>query len=155
MNVFHRTKPYNEYGTSDIPAYNLRERMEYGLLELGAYWGARFDLPTSGYCTLKRTYDDVYGSGTVFEGLGPSWVWQDGFTYPSGSLEPLRASGVWVNNIFYSDETTGTFSHTIDFRNGRVIFDNNISESGVVKCEYLFNEVGVYTSDSRQWKTVV
>lgn len=157
MSVFRRTGQYYSYGVSDNLAYNLQSRIEYGLIEIGAYSAVRFDTPMSGYCTLQGSYDrSLGGSGYVFEGFGPSWIWQEDVSVPNGMTQPTRASGVWINDDFYLTSTTvGQYSHKIDYRNGRVVFDSPLSPSDVVKCEYFMNDVDVLTTESRQWKRIV
>ena len=157
MATFKRTTEYYGYSASDILAYNLHAWMEYGLLELGAYTPIQFDLPTSGFTNLERSYDNsLGGEGRVYEGFGPSWVWQSGVTVPSGHIQPFEASGVWVNGTFYNTSTTtGSYSHKIDFRTGRVIFDDPIDVKDDVQCEYVMNDVDIALTDSPQWKAVL
>lgn len=156
MPVFNGSKNIYQYELSDILAENVKNWVQYGLLELGAYTVSKLNLPTSGYCTLKRVYDDRFGgAGRVYEGMGPSWVWQSGVTTNlSGAYPIFRVSGVYVNNSFYPTSTVGSYSHKIDYRNGRVIFDSSISKTDEVKCEYVYNNCDVVLTDSTKWRTI-
>jgi hypothetical protein len=156
MPVFKSSKGFYEYEVNDILVENLKSWIRYGLLELGAYTAAKFNLPTSGLTILKRTYDDRSGgSGKVFEGMGPSWVWETDVSAVQGNQPIFQVSGVYVNNTFYpTASTTGTYSHYVDYRNGRVVFNNALPSTDVVKCEYVFNNIDVFSTNSRQWKTI-
>ena len=143
-------KYYYDYHVSDIVASNLRDRIEYGLIEMGAYTTVAFSHNTSGYTNLQK-YSD-----TVYEGLGPSWVWQSGVTTHASADAIVIPSGVWINDTFYDTATTsGVYEHHIDYRNGRVVFANALNSDDTVACEYTFNDVGVYLGDSEQWKIVI
>ena len=155
MAVLSFSRNFYNYDVSDILADNLRNRLEYGLLELGAFTNVQFSLPTSGYTNLKSVYDPRHSNYQVYEGLGPSWVWQDDVGTVDGSTPPINASGVWVNSVFYPTvSTSGTYTHKIDFQNGRVIFDSPLISSDSVKCEYSFNDVAIRLTSDPMFLTV-
>jgi hypothetical protein len=61
---------------------------------------------------------------------------------------------VYVNNTFYPTATTsGTYAHIVDYIKGRVIFNSSVT--GTVSCEYTMRDIGVYTADSIQFKTIM
>ena len=158
MAVLKGNKNFYDYEVSDALANNLQRWLEYGLLEMGAYTVVSFNTATSGLATLQRSHDERYGgAGRVYEGMGPGWVWENDVNPISVGLDrPIVASGVHVNNTFYSTAaTSGTYAHKIDFRNGRVIFDSPLPASAQVKCEYTFRDVAVYHVDGPEWKTIV
>ena len=156
MGVLKGTRSFYQYSISDEIAYNVQQWLEYGLIENGAYTNIGFDTNASGYATLKRSYDPSLGNaGRVYEGIGPSWVWQSGVSVPTGRTAPYRASGVVVDGTFYSVNSAGAYAHTIDFANGRVVFDTAIDATSVVKCQHVINDVGIYLSNSPQWKTII
>lgn len=159
MPVFKGTKSFYDYEVSDTLAYNLKSWIDYGLLETGAYTIVSFgNAATSGYTNLKRTYDDRYdGHGRVYEGMGPSWVWeQDVYPVTNDIPRPLVASGIRVNNTFYPANTdSGPYAHTMDFRHGRVIFKSPVPDNTKVECEYTFRDVATYLVDDPEWKIIV
>lgn len=156
MSVLKGNKSFYDYEVSDTLAYNLKCWLEYGLLEMGAYTRVNYSLPTSGYTNLKRVNDDRYGNNRVFEGLGAGWVWENDVSPIAGIPAPFVASGIHVNNTFYPTATTsGTYGHIVDFRTGRVIFNNSIPSSASVSCEYTFRNIGVYLVDEPQYKTII
>lgn len=145
-----------QYDITDILSNNIQKWLEYGLLEKGAYTSAKFDGSTSGLTNLKSVYDSRYGYNRIYEGFGPSWVWETDFNVPSGFDIPFQVSGVYVNNTFYSSAaTSGTYSHKVDYLNGRIIFNNAIASGLSVKAQYIFRDVDVYLTDSHKWKVIV
>jgi hypothetical protein len=157
MSVLKNTREFYQYDSSDILVHNLSNWISYGLLEAGAYTNVTFSSAMSGYTTLKTSYDDRNGgSRYVYEGLGPSWVWEEDISLLGSSDQPHIPSGIYVNNTFYlTSSTSGNYSHFIDFQNGRVVFNNQLGKNDVVKCEYTFRDVAIYQSDSEQWKTII
>ncbi len=152
MSVLKGRTAFYDYSVSDVVEHNLREMLIYGLIERGAYTKVSLD---SSYSTLQATYDPRYGVRKVYEGLGPSWVWQSGAGIPDG-YEPLfQVSGVYVGSTFYGLATSGTYAHTIDYQHGRVIFNNSLPANSVVKCEYIINDVNVQLTSDNSWKTLV
>lgn len=159
MGVFKGTKSFYEYGVNDALAHNLKSWIEYGLIEVGAYTPIKFDLSTSGYTNLQPSYDNRYSSTLtttkVFEGIGPSWVWESGITGIGSEVPTFPVSGIYINNLYLPSDTTGFYAYDIDYKNGRIIFDNAIPVSSGVKCEYVARDVAVYLTDSPQWKTII
>ncbi len=156
MSVLRGQTNFYNYEVTDIVGYNIKSWLDYGLLEKGAYTVVKFDQSTSGYSKLQRIYDTRFGgAGRVYEGMGPSWVWERDLEVPSGYIQPFIPSGIYVNKIFYpSATTTGAYEHYIDFKHGRVIFANSINASLLVECEYVFRDVDIFLADSPQWKTL-
>ncbi len=158
MPVFKGTRNFYDYEASDTLAYNVKSWLDYGLLETGAFTVVSFDnVATSGLTNLQRVHDERYGgTGRVYEGMG-HWVWENSINVLGDNpTMPLVASGVYVNNTFYpTASTSGTYAHKIDFRDGRVVFNNSIPSTAKVKCEYTFRDVATYLVDDPQWKTIV
>lgn len=159
MSVLKGTKNFYEADVSDYVSYNLKSWLEYGLLEIGAFTRVEFSNPgTSGLCTLQSSHDDRYLDGQVYEAEGPGWVWEnDVVPINSGVLPPFQASGVYINNAFYPTvSTTGTYAHSLDFQNGKVVFNSPVNlPIGAVQAQYTFRDVAIYLSDSPHWKTIV
>jgi hypothetical protein len=154
MPVLKGTKNFYDYEGSDILAYNLKSWLEYGLLEVGAYTPIKFNLPTSGYTKLKHVKDDRYNDYQVYEGFGPSWVWENDVAPIGESIAPFQVSGIYINNVFLPTNTSGNLSYKVDYKRGRIIFDRPVT-SGNIRCEYTARDISVYTADSYEWKTIV
>jgi hypothetical protein len=150
--VIRRSNNFYDYSIVPNLQLNLKDWLEYGLLELGAYTSVKLSNEASEFSTLQRVNDRSYGgTGRVYEGFGPSWVWQSGVSTPDGYDGLFRPSGVYVNNVFYSSATSGTYAHKIDYKRGRVIFDSAISSSATVKCEYCFRDIEIYLASDERW----
>lgn len=162
MPVLKGNKYFYDYEATSALSYNIRRWLEYGLTEMGAYTIVSFSNPqTSGFTNLKRVVDDKYGGqGKVYEGAGPSWVWENDIVpiqNASGTIQrPLIASGVYINNTFYlTSSTSGIYEHNIDFRTGRVLFKNTLPSGSRVSCEYTFRDIGIYGSETTEWKRII
>src|SRR3990172_8402618 len=112
---------------------NLKTWLDWAFLEVGAF--TNIIVPTTGQYgglnhRLRLTADPNYSSGEVWQGFRQDWVWETGTSY---RVQPIQASGVIVNNVFYPTLTTiGAYAHRIEYPNGRVVFNSPISTTGVV-----------------------
>lgn len=131
---------------------NLAAFLDWGFINIGAYsnvpTGANFPYGNRDGSQLRLGYDKNYASGRVWEGLRKNWIYESGYDHTPAAL---TVSGVYVNGTFYNTGTTGAFSHTIDYPNGRVIFNNAISTGSVVKAPHSFKTVQFVTSDHPTW----
>lgn len=155
MSVFKGPSLIYKYNVEDILQENLKEWLKYGFLEAGGYTNIQFNLPTSGYTTLQGIHDDRYKDGQVYEMFGPGLVFETDIIPNGATPQPLICSGVWVNKAFYpTSGINGAFNHIVDFSRGRVIFNAPVNNS-IIESEYCIRDIGVYTSDTTEWKTVV
>lgn len=104
---------------------------------------------------MTNTVEDPTFSipGQTWQSSFKEWVHESGVsstdnTYPS----PLIASGVWVDGTFYPRYSympgyNATYAHTIDFRNGRIIFDTPISTSSTVQASFSYKDISVDFAD--------
>lgn len=156
MSVLRRSNNFYDYSITPVLEQNVKSWLEYGLIELGAYTVVKLNNNASNYSTLKRVYDSSYGgSGRVYEGFGPSWIWESGVSTPNGYDQIFQPSGVYINNIFYSSSTSGAYAHKVDYKNGRIIFNSSIPSSSVVKCEYCFRDIEIYLASDTRWRRAV
>jgi hypothetical protein len=156
MSVFKGSKNFYEFEMSDTLVSNIINWLRYGFLEMGAFTNVRFSLPNSGYTNLKAAYDERYGGiGKIYEGIGPSWVWESGVSPIGTNQTPFQVSGIYVNNTFYPTSTSGTHSYTVDYERGRIVFNNALSSTSTVKCEYTIRDIGVFNIDSSNFKSLV
>lgn len=144
-------KGFNDIGDpspSEILADNLTDFIDWGFIDKGAYFNVT--IPKSGayggdQSILRPVGDPRKTAYTVWEGFRSNWVWQSGL---SQSTQPISISGVFVNNTFMP--VSGGDFH-IDYPNGRLVFNNAISSSAVVKCEYSYKWINVYKSSHVPW----
>ncbi len=95
------------------------------------------------------TPDLSYADGRVWQSAFKEWVHESGIIPTDGSVTPpLVASGVTVDGVFYPKDPAAAgfnpaFSHALDYRNGRVIFDTPIVLSSAVQGEFSYKEITV------------
>jgi hypothetical protein len=136
---------------SDILRANIVSFVDWGLLNKGAFYN--INRPNSGIYggtgrhILQTTQDPRYTNGQIWQSFKGNWVWESGLTTPA---QPIKVSGVYVNNTFYPSNTTGTYSHYVDYPRGRIIFNNPIATSSNVQAEYSYKWVNV--TDARDYK---
>lgn len=130
---------------------NLVMFFDWGLINKGAFFNVT--IPTSGQYggsrhQLRLVSDPNYSLGQVWEAFRGNWVWQSGL---STSVQPIHVSGVRVNGTFYPLSASGTYNHTVDYNNGRVVFNSPIPTGSAVTCEYTYKWISVVNSDKIPW----
>jgi hypothetical protein len=116
-----------------------------GLLEKNGYITAGSGLYGIQETGLMPVSDPRFSDGRVWGGLHSNWVWETG-------VGASVASGVVVDGTFYpTSSTTGTYAHHIDYPNGKVVFDNAISTSATVACNYDYKYINVTRTDGLNW----
>ena len=138
---------------------NIIEFLEWSLLEKGNYFNVNLNEQSPDgldYSRLRISSNPNYPSGQAWEGFRSNWVWQSGVSYNPPPLVGANnnkpgVSGVYVNDIFYSSSSSGTYSHKIDHYNGRIVFDNPIPTGSKVQAEYSYKYINVVYSNSLPW----
>jgi len=138
---------------------NIVEFLEWSLLEKGNYMNVSLgELSPDGldYSKLRISSNSSFPSGKAWEGFRQNWVWQSGVSYNPppivGSNSAIPGiSGVYVNNVFYPSNTSGTYSHKVDYFNGRIIFNNSIPTNSIVRAEYSYRYINVVYANSLPW----
>ena len=95
---------------------------------------------TSARTRLRVSDDPSYDTGQVWEGFRNDWVWESGFSYNNAS--PINVSGVWIDGYFYGSGDA-TYSHYVDYPNGRVVFDYGVPSNRKVEANFSHRTVGV------------
>ena len=126
--------------------YGVMDFLQWGFLQVGGFQNiTRNPAVTDSFGTndryrLRYSSDPSYTAGQVWEGFRNDWVWESGITFQG--INPIRVSGVWIDNSFYGPSDT-TYSHYVDYPNGRVIFDTPVDSSKTVSAEFSHRTVGV------------
>ena len=162
MGTFQRLK-----GITDVFEYTLNNDIQDGLLEyfdwalldIGNYFNSTLgETGPNGedYSKLRSSSNDQYTNGQVWEGFRKNWVWQSGVDYSPAPLVGTNntkpgGSGIYVDDNFYPNTTTGDYSHTIDHFNGRVIFDTAIPTGSKVQAEHSYKWINVVYANAVPW----
>lgn len=134
---------------SNVLLDNFISFYDWGFLDKGGYYNN--NIPSSGMyggtkTTLKALQDPNYTQGQVWQAHRPNWVWETGVAVGS----PINISGVFVTGVFRS--TTNTQQpYTIDYVNGRVVFDTPINIKSNVKIEYSSKWLNVVPTKGIPW----
>lgn len=105
---------------------------------------------------LHPVADERYGEGRVWEASTREFVWESGISFGSGSADPFRVSGVYVNGDFHSTAAGGIYAHHIDYLNGRVIFDEPKSvDDDDIRVEYTGRQVHVGFADDPEFRVMM
>jgi len=150
---------FGGYELTDQLLYNLKWFIDWGLLNNGAYGIYEYD-SSSFYdddeSKLHPVKDERYGDGCVWEGVGREWVWESGAALSaSGSVDPFRVSGVYINGDFYPTTEVGINAHHVDYSNGRIIFDEAKSTNDDIRAEFTSRSVFVGFADHIEFRTLM
>ncbi len=133
---------------------NLKLFLDWALLGVGAYANVRLPASptgTAGPHRLRLADDPDYTAGRVWESFRKDWVWETGVLRTPA---PIDVSGVWVAGLFKPLSSTGTYAHTIDYPNGRIIFTTALPTGSHVSCEYSWRKYQIYAGESDWFKEV-
>lgn len=125
---------------------SLMEYFNWGFLQIGGFVNIRRGnsrLYSGDPSVLRPVKDPNYTDGMVWEGSRQNWVWESGVNY-----NPISISGVYVNGAFQPGSGVGMYQHTIDYRQGRVIFTSAIPTSSNVQVEHTYKWVNVVDADT-------
>lgn len=151
----------NDYSLSNNIQDALIEYFDWALLEKGNYYNVtKGELAPNGQdmSKLRMSSNDAYTSGQVWEGFRENWVWQSGVS-GVGLDSPIVGSdannpgisGVYINDQFEPTSGVGQYAHTVDYFNGRVIFDSPIPTGSVVQVEHSYKYINVVYANNVPW----
>lgn len=133
---------------------NISQFLNWGLLEAGAFFNVY--LPSSGayggsQARLRLSEDPNFTKGRVWDFFRQNLVYETGLEFSS---QPIKISGIYVNNSFKPIATTGAYAYHINYPLGRVVFGSAINPSSVVTCEHSFKYYNVTTSNAPWYKEI-
>jgi len=106
---------------------NLRRDFDLLFLDNGFFFNVasgQLDHLGNDQSNLTRiTNDPDFIEGQVYQSQFKNWVYEEDVAVPSGFTTPTLASGVFVNSVFRLRADL-TYGHSIDYPNGRIIFDD-------------------------------
>ena len=138
---------------------NLIEMLDWGFMLKGNYFNVTLGEESPDgfdYSLLQISDNPHYVPGQAWEGFRKNWVWQSGITYNPAPLVGTNASkpgisGVYVDDVFYPSDTTGAYSHNVDYFNGRIVFDNAIPTDSKVQAEYSYKYINFVYANNFPW----
>lgn len=133
---------------------NFKTYLDWAFLSIGGWFDATTS--TSGiyggnpHSKLVLSIDPSYDDGAVWQSVRKDWVWETGVVFNSTS--PTNISGLYIGNTYYP-YSSGTYS--IDYPNGRVLFDTAISINSTVKLNYSYRYVQTYRANESPWFNIL
>lgn len=127
---------------SSIIAYSLVMFFDWGFVDAGAFNSVSIggtDIRGSDRSRLKLVHDPNYTNGQVWQTFHNNLVAESGTSVGS----PIQISGLFIGSTFHS-ALSGTY--TIDYPNGRVIFNSAIPTGSIVKMAYSYKNVTIINS---------
>lgn len=163
--LFKNSSTFEEYKVTHQIKYNLKFYLDHNFSEQGAFFNVT--IPTSGWqgsddSRLTPVNDPRYtepdgsfcvSGAQVWEGLGKEWVWESGLV--NVATQRIEVSGVFVNGLFIDKDETGEFSHTIDYANGRIIFNGPVNTNSTVQAEYSHRQIFVGFADQDEFRQLI
>lgn len=145
-------------GISDISESTLCDQLEtniieffnWGLLGIGAFFNVSVDLDEARFRPVE--HPETNKQGKIWEPFRNNIIWESGVEY---GLQPVSISGVYVNGTFYPSNTTGQYSHHIDYLHGQLVFDNQLPITTEVRVEYSYRYFNFTTSDASWFRKVM
>lgn len=132
----------------------VKSNLEYWLNNKLLTQGLYISIP-SGYADiygndlsrLQASSDESFPSGTVYQSAFKNWVYESDITVSeSGLAPPIVCSGVYVDGIFRAKDSSSPLysaahAHSVDYPNGRIIFDSVVN--GTIQAEFSYKTVTV------------
>lgn len=160
LSKFAGVTNYGDPLFSDILESSLHMFMQTAFLNIGAF--TNITIPTGTYPSgvgshssepykMRLSRDPRYVSGRAWEGVRSDWVWESGVDY---SYQPISISGIYVNNTFLPTSTSGVSGYKINYPEGKIVFNNPISTTSVVKCSHSYRNVRISSSDTNWFQSI-
>jgi hypothetical protein len=132
--------------------YSFIDWLKWSTLQVGGFQNVQYanasGILGGNFSRLRPVEDPNYTDGQVWEGFRPDWVWETGVSY---DVDPRECSGVYVDGTFYATATeSGTYEHTVNYPQGRVVFSSAISPTATVNCDYAYRTIH-YVKSSEPW----
>jgi hypothetical protein len=129
-----------DLGLTNILLENFVMRYDWGFINKGGYYN--INIPTSGIyqsdkSKLAPVKDPNFTDGKVWQSNRSNWVWETGVSKGT----PISPTGVYVNNVPASS------GYNIDYKNGRVVFDNPVAVSSNVRIAYSHKYIQVFPAN--------
>lgn len=128
---------------------NIKSFLDWSFINIGGF--INVEISTSGldntqYHQLNLVEDPSNTNYTVWEAAKKDWVYETGIDYAGSS--PIEISGVYLNDNFLVGPTGyGNYTYSLDYKNGRVLFDNPVNKTSKVELEYSYRHIQTYKSN--------
>lgn len=153
---FKSVTDFNETLLTENIEDNLKHYLRWSLLNIGCWQDV--NIPQSGidggdFSLLTPVIDNSYDDYRVYETPKLDIVYESGIDF--NGLSPIEISGVWINDDLYGPDFDISHPYFIDYENGRIIFDDPLADTDVVKLNYSYRTISVQmVEESPMWKQI-
>lgn len=144
---------YGEFNIIGQLEDNLKSFLDYAFLSIGAFTNVNnpsASLYGGNFHTLQNVKDPSYSNNTVYETVKKDWVWDTAVDYNGTS--PIDISGVFVNGtLILGPNGNSDYGYTLDYNQGRVIFDEPLETADTVTMNYSYRTVQVHKDSESDW----
>lgn len=134
----------------NVTEANFKSFFDWAFLNIGAWFDAEQNEYTINSSSVQQSQllpvaDENYIDGQVWQGIRKDWVYERD-CHPTES--PILINGLTLDGVF---KTYPNGDFTINYPEGRVIFNNPISISSTVLMNYSYRYVQVYRASDAEW----
>lgn len=141
---------FKRYESSDLLEMNIQTYLDIQFVANGMYQNIADN--QGFYGSSDRVDQLTRVNSNVYESNFNNWIYETDTTGPSG-YEINLASGVSVDGVFTA-WGSGSLAPSVDYDNGRVLFQSDPGASAVVSAEFSVKSVDVKDPDSSTVKSV-
>jgi hypothetical protein len=153
----------DKYSANTITAQlenNIVSFLDNGLLKIGAFVNVQEsaqNLYGHNMSELRPFENDNYTDYTLWQSARKNWVYENitGVNYSPISFSGITVSGVSGSSFYPGPTGNNTLGYTINYEEGSVIFDTEVSRSSKVTASYSYKLFDVQVANkSPLWKTL-
>lgn len=134
---------------------NFKTYFDWAFLCIGGWFDANIDENNiygsiNQHSKLVPVVDESYEDGQVWQSIRKDWVWETGINFSETS--PIPITGIFVDNSYYTNNNP---DYTINYPDGRIIFDTAKSVSSNIELNYSYRNVQVYRASDSPWLNTI
>lgn len=133
---------------------NMKTFFDWSFLCIGAWFDVNvYDNNFYGnntHFTLLPVSDSSYETGQVWQSIRKDWVWETGIIFNETS--PIPISGIFIDDTYYPNNG---LNYTINYPEGKIIFENPQSVSSNITLNYSYRNVQTYRASDSPWFNIL
>lgn len=152
-------KPYTRFKHAEnisddfllnILEINMKTFFDWSFLCIGGWFdvdiGDRSIYGTNEHCKLIPVSDHSYDEGQVWQSIRKDWVWETGVSF--NNTDPIPVTGIYIDNVYVPNDG---LNYTINYPDGRVIFESPKSIASDIKLNYSYKNIQTYRASDSPW----
>ena len=138
----------------NILEINMKTFFDWSFLCVGAWFDVQIEdgniYGLNQHSKLISVSDHSYEDGQVWQSIRKDWVWETGILF--NNTNPLPISGIYVDGNYMINDGS---NYTINYPDGRIIFDNPQSLSSDIKLNYSYRNIQTYRASDSPWFNIL